>query len=55
MVCLDVRVTLFLIAFSDGDDDVAEDDIEALNDAGAMKTSTLAKLKLSIMTCPAKR
>ena len=37
MVCLDVRVTLFLIAFGDGDDDVAEDDIEALNDAGAGK------------------
>ena len=45
----------FFIVLGDGDDDAAEDDIEALNDAGAMKTSTLAKLKLSIMTCPAKR
>ena len=55
MVCLDISVTLSLIVFGDGNNDVAEDDIEALNDAGAMKTSTLAKLKLSIMTCPAKR
>ena len=44
MVCLDVRVTLSLIVFGDGNNDVAADDIEALNDAGAVTTSTLARL-----------
>ena len=31
MVCLDVRVTLFLIVFGDSDDDVAEDTNEDLD------------------------